>query len=161
MLMTDRLTGWHRPCHSRDQGGGQGHLYHCQLLSRSPALSLNHVVCLFKHPLIYLFSVLSPKTKSFTLCALKLVMIPQVALVLIRWSGSYPSPPCEFKHFDRLSWIYLPISGCFYTFINWKLAIDKSTKCVRVSSCKWSSSLTLEVQKVRISAWNRCVRSCK
>lgn len=112
MLMTDRLTGWHRPCHSRDQGGGQGRLYHCQALSRSPALSLNHVVCLSKHPPIYLFSVLSPKTKSFALRYLNLAMMSQVALVLIR------SPLCEFKYLDRLSWIYLPISGCFYTFIN-------------------------------------------
>lgn len=30
MVMTDRLTGWHRPCHSGDQGRGQGSFYHCQ-----------------------------------------------------------------------------------------------------------------------------------
>lgn len=47
MVMTDRLTGWHRPCHSGDQGRGQGSFYHCQcprFLSASASPSLHVLV---------------------------------------------------------------------------------------------------------------------
>lgn len=98
MVMTDRLTGWHRPCHSGDQGRGQGSFYHCQC-TRSVSLSL----CLSRsHVCLFFFHIfLSHQTSSLVVLFQELESsfvhdVNRATVWWLTWIGLFAQTPSKF-----------------------------------------------------------------